>query len=193
MEVTCAILSGGRSRRMGHDKATARVGGKTLVKHVYDVARRVFREIIVVSSLHRAFEGVEAAVVEDVLPWPGSLTGIVSALIHGGTPYVFVLGCDLPFVTEEAIRYTLGESRGEDITIPRTEGGFEPMHAIYGRSCISPMLTAIERREMKVSAIFPLLSVRVLLPNPVFFNRGMSVFTNVNTEEALKHAERLLL
>jgi len=177
---------------MGHDKATALVGGKTLVKHVYDVAKKVFSDIIVVSSLHRAFEGVEATVVEDVLPLPGSLTGIVSALIHGGTPYVFVLGCDLPFVTEEAIRYTLNASRGEDIVIPRTEGGFEPMHALYSRSCISPMLTAIERGEMKVSAILPLLSVRVLPPNPVFFNRGISVFTNLNTEEALRHAERLL-
>jgi len=178
---------------MGRDKASTKVAGKALVKHVYDVARKVFGELIVVSSLHRSFEGVEAAVVGDVLPVRGPLTGIASALIHAGRPYVFVLGCDMPFIAEGAIRYVLAESRGEDIIIPRTEGGFEPLHALYSRSCISPMLTAIERGEMKINAIFPLLSVRVLPPNPVFFNRGTSVFTNVNTEEALKDAERLLL
>jgi molybdopterin-guanine dinucleotide biosynthesis protein A len=82
MEVTCAILSGGMSRRIGRDKATLQIGGETLIRHVYHVAKRVFSRIIVVSSHHEDFHEVDAPIVADILPLHGSLTGIVSALIH---------------------------------------------------------------------------------------------------------------
>jgi molybdopterin-guanine dinucleotide biosynthesis protein A len=81
---------------------------------------------------------------------------------------------------------------GEDIIIPQTEGGLEPMHALYRRSCISPLLSALGRGHMKVTRLLALMSVRVLPPDPVFFNRGVSVFTNINTEEDLRRAERLI-
>jgi molybdopterin-guanine dinucleotide biosynthesis protein A len=187
---------------MGRDKATALLGGKPLIAHVYEAARKVFTDIMVVSSLHTAFGGIEARVVKDILPLPGSLTGIVSALLASDTDYVFVLGCDMPFITTEAMRYVVEAAAGEDIIIPQTEGGLEPMHALYRRSCISPMLTALGRgsmkiaglvrRRMKIADVFAMVQVLVLPPDPVFFNRGISVFTNINTEEDLRRAERLI-
>ncbi len=187
---------------MGRDKAMALLDGKPLIAHVYDVAKRVFPDIMVVSSLYTAVDGIKARVIKDILPLPGSLTGIVSALIASDTDYVFVLGCDMPFVSAEAMRYVVEAAAGEDIIIPQTEGGLEPMHALYRRSCISPMLTALGRGHMKIAGlmrgrmeiadIFAMLQVLVLPPDPVFFNRGISVFMNVNTEEDLQRAERLI-
>jgi molybdenum cofactor guanylyltransferase len=192
MEVTCAILAGGRSRRMGRDKAMIQVGETTLLEHTYEIARRVFQDIVVVSSLHNALPGVNARIVRDVLPVSGSLTGIVSALLAVETPYVFVLGCDMPFLSEKAIRYVMNENRGESIVIPRTEAGFEPMHAMYHRCCISAMLTAISCNHMKIGALLPYFSTRLVLTNPSFFNEGASVFMNVNTREDLRRAEEAL-
>jgi len=187
---------------MGRDKATVLLDGKPLIAHVLDAAKRVFTDIMVVSSLPTAVDGMKARVVKDILPLPGALTGIVSALLAADTDYVFVLGCDMPFVTAEAMRYVVEAAAGEDIIIPQTEGGLEPMHALYRRSCISPMLTALGRGHMKIAGlvsgrmkiadIFAMVSVRVLPPDPVFFNRGVSVFMNVNTEEDLRRAERLI-
>jgi molybdopterin-guanine dinucleotide biosynthesis protein A len=177
---------------MGRDKATVLLDGKPLIAHVFDVAKRVFTDIMVVSSLHTAVDGIKARVVKDILPLPGSLTGIVSALIASDTDYVFVLGGDMPFITAEAMRYVVEAAAGEDIIIPRTEGGLEPMHALYRRSCISPMLAALGRGHMKITGLLALLQVKVLPPDPVFFNRGVSVFMNINTEEDLRRAERLI-
>ena len=177
---------------MGRDKATVLLDGKPLIAHVFDVAKRVFTDIMVVSSLHTAVDGIKARVVKDILPLPGSLTGIVSALIASDTDYVFVLGGDMPFITAEAMRYVVEAAAGEDIIIPQTEGGLEPMHALYRRSCISPMLAALGRGHMKITGLLALLQVLVLPPDPVFFNRGVSVFMNINTEEDLRRAERLI-
>jgi len=177
---------------MGRDKATIQVGSTTLIRHAYDMAYGAFVDIMVVSSVHRAIEGIEARIVRDVLPISGSLTGIVSALVAADTPYVFVLGCDMPFLTRAAICYTLSQVEGEQIVVPRTEAGFEPLHAVYHRSCLSTMLSAIERGHMKVARLFPFFSVKALPSNPLFFNEGVSVFTNVNTGEELSRAERVL-
>jgi molybdopterin-guanine dinucleotide biosynthesis protein A len=187
---------------MGRDKATMLLDGKPLIAHVFDAAKNVFADIMVVSSLHTVFDGVKAPVIKDVLPVSGALTGIVSALIASDTEYVFVLGCDMPFVTAEAMRYVVDAAAGEDIIMPRTEAGLEPMHALYHRSCISPMLTAIGRGSMKIAGlvrgrmkiadVFAMVQVKVLSPDPVFFNRGVSVFTNINTEEDLLRAEGLV-
>ena len=187
---------------MGRDKAMALLDGKPLIAHVFDEAKKVFSEIMVVSSLHPVVAGMDARVVEDILPVPGSLTGIVSALIASDTDYVFVLGCDMPFVTEEAMRHVIGAEAGEDVIIPQTEDGLEPMHALYRRSCISPMLSALGRGHMKIAGlvrgtmkiadVFAMVSVKVLPPDPVFFNRGLPVFTNINTEEDLRRAESFI-
>jgi molybdopterin-guanine dinucleotide biosynthesis protein A len=192
MQVACAILSGGKSSRMGRDKATMQVRDRTLIERTYEVARRIFDHIIIVSSVHDKIPGIEARVVKDALPVPGSLTGIVSGLIHSDLPYVFVLGCDMPFLTEESIRYVLGQNHGEHIIIPKTEAGFEPLHAIYNRCCISSMLSAVERGHMKVTRLLPFFSVRTVAPNPFFFNKGIPVFMNVNTREDLRLAEEAL-
>ena len=167
---------------MGRDKAMALLDGKPLIAHVYDVAKRVFPDIMVVSSLYTAVDGIKARVIKDILPLPGSLTGIVSALIASDTDYVFVLGCDMPFVSAEAMRYVVEAAAGEDIIIPQTEGGLEPMHALYRRSCISPMLTALGRGHMKIAGlmrgrmeiadIFAMLQVLVLPPDPCFSTGG---------------------
>lgn len=177
---------------MGRDKAMIQVGDTTLLHHTYDIARRIFPEIMIVSSFHDEIPGIDVRIVKDIVPVSGSLTGVVSALLAAETPYVFVLSCDMPFLREEAIRHVLRENHGEHVVIPQTEAGLEPMHAMYHRCCISTMLTAIGRDHMKISRLLPFFSVRIVPSNPLFFNEGMSVFMNVNTTEDLRRAEQAL-
>lgn len=187
-DVISAILAGGKSTRMGRDKATLILDSEPLIQRVYGVAREVFDNTIVVSNNIKALPGMNIPIIEDVVALQSPLAGIVSALIHTGADYVFALACDMPFLSGEAIKYMLDNINGEDIIIPKTEKGYEPFHAIYGRSCISYMLTCIERRRYRVTDIFPYLSVKAVKEAPLFFCNGISVFTNINTEEELKKA-----
>ena len=192
MEVTCAILAGGKSKRMGRDKALIPVGDRALLSRVYAVAEEVFSDILVLSNLHTHLDKVRGPIVKDVIPRQGPMIGIVSALLYARTTYVFVLACDMPFLRKDAIEYVLTAAHGEDIVIPKTEKGFEPLHALYNRSCISPLLSAIERGRMKIPDIFPLLSVKVVEGKEVFASQGLSIFTNINTEEDLSRAQSLI-
>ena len=191
MDVTCAILAGGKSSRMGRDKATLEVCNKPLIQQVYEKARHVFRKILIVSSQHEQLNGIEAPIVKDIFPFRSSIVGIASALLSANTPYVFVLACDMPFVTAQSIEHVLKEVHGEDIVIPRTRYGFEALHAVYNRSCLSIMLTHIGLQRLKVTDIFPFFSVREVGEHPAFLNKEISVFTNINVEEDLSLVQRL--
>ena len=185
MDFTCAILAGGRSKRMGRDKATLQVGEKALVKHVCDEAKRVFKEIIIISNHHRCLNGIDVPILKDIIPIQSPIVGIVSALLYASSPYVFVLACDMPFVSEKSMRYMISEARGEDLILPKTKGGYEPLYAIYGKSCIPSLFKLIEHNKLKVTEVFPFLSMRVLDENPNFMNNGYPVFMNINTVDDL--------
>ncbi len=177
---------------MGRDKATMTFKGKPLVAHMYDILRELFPKILIISSYHSRIEGVEAPVLQDIVPRRGSMVGIASALLYATTDYVFVVGCDMPFIRKETISYMIEQTRTEDIVVPWTEAGYEPLHALYNRSCLPHMLRAIDFDRMKVSDLFRFLSVKVITDAALFFNKGVSTFTNINTEEDLSVAERLI-
>lgn len=186
MSVSCAILAGGQSKRMGRDKATMSVGDMRLVEHVYTKVRPIFDEIFMISSNHDSIAGVDAPVFKDVLPHRSPLVGIISALLYSRTPYVFVVACDMPFLDQDLIRSMIGAIRGEDIIIPKTPVGYEALHAIYGRSCLSPMLRLIDSGRFRVRDIFPYVNMQP-------FGVGtISFFTNVNTEEDLERVRKRL-
>ena len=191
MDIACAILAGGMSKRMGGDKALLMLGGRPLINHVYDKARRVFNDIIIISSRHQHFEGIDAPVMPDILPMKGSLVGVVSALIYHSAPYVCVLACDMPNLSERALKYMAGEAHGEDVIIPRTVHGYEALHAIYNRSCISRFLSSAGRNHLKITRVFPYFSVRELTDEAAFMQRGRYVFANINTKEDLLAASEL--
>ena len=190
MDISCAILAGGTSRRMGRDKTTVTLFGRSLIQHVYEKAARVFDNIIILSRHHGHFEGIDAPVLPDVLPQRGAMVGIASALLYASTPYVFILACDMPNLNEKTLAYMAGEVHGEDVVIPHTHFGYEALHAIYNRSSLSYFLTSIERQRFMITDVLPYLSVRELGEHPLFVQKGQSVFANINREEELSAASQ---
>jgi molybdenum cofactor guanylyltransferase len=206
MNITCAILAGGKSTRMGQDKATLKIGDRYLINFVYDIVKEVFDRVIILSRFHDTIEGINAPVLKDALPYGGSMTGIASALLYSETPYIFVVGCDMPFLSTEAFKFMMSEATGEDIIIPKTQyivnetnsngtvvrkarWGFEALHAIYNRSCMVHFFRLIEQNRFKIAEILPFVSIKVLESQPCFFRNGNSVFTNINTINDLSMVE----
>ncbi len=114
---------------MGKDKATIEVCNKPLIQQVYEKARLIFKKILIVSSIHEHFPGIDTPIVKDIFPLRSSMVGIASALLSADTPYVFALACDMPFVTVQSLEHVLKEVRGEDIGTPHTQYGWEALHA----------------------------------------------------------------
>src|SRR4030043_189952 len=96
--MTGIILSGGRSTRMGKNKAFLRVGGEHLIDRTVRLFRAVFREVIIVTASPLDYLDQETVIVTDILPERGALGGIYTGLFYAAHQQAFVAACDTPFL-----------------------------------------------------------------------------------------------
>src|SRR5579864_1358477 len=127
------ILAGGKSTRMGTDKAFLEFEGRTLLARVLEVARSVTPEVHIVgdASKFSAF----APVVEDVFSGCGPLGGIHAALRSSTTDCNLALAVDLPFVSWTFLRYLMNRAHSapDAIAVVPRAGGWQPLCAMYRR------------------------------------------------------------
>lgn len=124
-----AILAGGKSSRMGREKALLRYENQPLIARVADVLRPLFSQIVVVSSKPEVASAANLPAIADRFPDAGPLGGIHAALAHFEAP-VFVVGCDMPFIEADFIEKMREQFDGKPLA-PRHPNGAEPLHAIY--------------------------------------------------------------
>ncbi len=175
---------------MGRDKATAQFQGHTLIGTVFDSVKEVFDDVIIVSSMHGSLDGIDAPVIEDILPVQTPMIGIATALLNVNKPRVFVVACDMPFLTRDAIKRLVDAPGDADIVIPMIGEYFEPLHAVYNRSCLAHFLRLIGLNKLKISGVFPYVTMNVIRDDPCFRNPGGDlVFLNINTAEDLQRVD----
>lgn len=179
-DVTGVILAGGRSSRMGRDKARLLVEGISLFERVLGAMRPLFPRLLI-SGDRPDLARPEAPCLPDL--YPGSpLGGIYTALSAAETEWIFVSPCDLPH-PDPALMGRLLECRdGVDAVVPRTSAGFEPLFALYHKRCLEPMRRMLVRGEYRVFDFYDKVRVRFLLPEdlPPGWEKGLR---NVNTPE----------
>jgi molybdenum cofactor guanylyltransferase len=192
--LAAAILTGGRARRLGGaDKSALRVGGRAILARQLDVLRTVTPHVFVVGRAPLDLPaGID--VVPDRLPGAGALGGIYTAILASPHERTFVVGCDMPFVSESLVRRLAAENA--DIVIPRTARGYEPLCAIYTRACAGKIRERIEHGELQASDLPGGLHVVELGPDVLAaLDPGGWMLTNVNTpedhERARSQADRI--
>jgi molybdopterin-guanine dinucleotide biosynthesis protein A len=187
-DVTAFILTGGKSERMGNDKAFLRLpSGSTLLENALAVASAVAGEVGIVGPKQRY--GIYAwagEIVEDVFPGRGPLGGIHAALSVTQTEWNIFLAIDLPKVNADLLRWMLQKARegGKQVTVASVSGGLHPLCGIYRRSFKDRAEQALQQDHNKVDASFDPNSLRILTEDEVRA-AGFSpeLFLNVNTPE----------
>lgn len=191
-EISVVVLAGGRSSRMGKDKALLPLGGRTLLEHVLDRVKPLTEDVVVVTRDPRRFQDLPARVVGDEPGPRGALTGLYSGLRATRNDLALAVACDMPFLNLRLIRYMALLAPGHDVVIPRVRGFLEPLHAFYRKSCLGPIREVLDRGEQKVIAFFPQVRVRVVEGwNLEVFDPAYRSFINVNTPEDWETVQRL--
>ncbi|MCG2741687.1 MAG: molybdenum cofactor guanylyltransferase [Syntrophaceae bacterium] len=182
-DITGVILVGGKSRRMGRDKAFLQIAGKTLFERVLEIFRESFNRLLLVGDRAERFAGYGLPVLPDI--YPGSaLGGLYTALYHAETEYIFVSSCDLPFPNREILRYLCSLRDGFDAVVPKTAHGFEPLFALYAKSCLGPMRELLESGNFCAYGYYSQVRVRYVKGEELaLLDRDGRSFVNVNTPE----------
>lgn len=188
MSVSAAIMAGGKSLRMGQDKAWIELDGEPLIKRVADVLAEVADEVIVVANDPK-YESLGLRVVPDHWPQGGALGGIATGVGAATHDTVLVAACDMPFLSADVWRVLLGHAGEADVVIPRIGGEYETLHALYTKACAPHMVRAIAENRLRVIAFFEAVKVLAIEEAELrAVDPTLRAFTNVNTPEELATA-----
>lgn len=177
---TVAILAGGKSSRMGRDKALLDCGGTTFLERIATTAVRAGFDVLVVGRdrpLEWSVVG-EVRFLLDRQPGMGAIGGLFTVLSCSNRPVVLV-GCDMPNVTPEALRWLAGHEGGREAIVPSSERGKEPLFAVYHPAILPKLRTAIERGERSMQR----LVARLDHESPSLPESLLPAVFNVNTRE----------
>lgn len=191
-DVTAFVLAGGKSSRMGSDKAFLRIGDETLLANAMKVAGVVAKEVRIVGDTAKfaAF----GQVLEDVYRDRGPLGGIHGALSSSMTQLNLMLAVDLPFVIAKFLEYLLLRAResGAMVTLPRADGGLQPLCGVYRRGFADVAERSLRDGKNKIDPLFKRVETCVIAEDELL-RAGFSVemFRNLNTPEEFERARSL--
>jgi molybdenum cofactor guanylyltransferase len=173
------VLVGGASSRMGRDKASLPLHGKTLVEHVASAVAEAAGSVTLVGAPER-YRSLGLPILPDSHPGAGPLAGIHTALSASKADWNLIVACDMPAISGPFLKSLLAaaESSSADCLIPSGPSGLpEPLCAVYHRSCQAAIQAALDRNVRKVTD--GLAGLRTATPSV----SQSYWFRNVNTPE----------
>ncbi|MDD2500058.1 MAG: molybdenum cofactor guanylyltransferase [Geobacter sp.] len=182
-DITGVILVGGKSRRMGLDKAFLVVDGVPIIERLLSSLQGCFKHLLLVGDQPERFGPYNIPVVPDIYPG-SSLGGLYTGLHAAKTDRIFVASCDIPFPNPELIRLICAEAEGYDAVVPATENGLEPLFALYGKSCLAAMQAALEAEQYRITEVLQQLQTRTIGPELLArIDLGGRSLLNLNTPD----------
>lgn len=190
-DVTIAVMAGGKSSRMGVDKAFVPFRGRPMIEVVLEKLAGLGRETLLITNKPHEFAHLELPMFTDVIPDCGPLGGIYTAVHHAAHPHTLVVACDMPWLNRELLAYMLSLRKEADIIVPRWTQFPEPLHAIYNKACLPPIKAQLEAGRFKIIRFYNQVRVRFIdKPEIETWDGDGRSFANINTPQDLEDAQK---
>jgi molybdenum cofactor guanylyltransferase len=190
-QLTGFVLSGGKSTRMGRDKAVISLQGRTLLETALAAARDVAEEVFIIGPPE--IYGEYAPAIPDIFTGCGPLGGIHAALSHTKTAFNLIVGVDTPFLSAKLFAYLAEKALAAQtvVTAPMINAYPQPLCAVYSPAFLPIAARALQAGQYKIVPLFPdpgsLLVPQAELERFAF---TAEMFENLNTPEDLERASR---
>jgi molybdenum cofactor guanylyltransferase len=204
---SAAILAGGRATRFaGRDKSALIVEGRTILDRQLSELSLITDDVLIVGTnaaravhpstspacpdpVERQARDTDFATgriaprrIHDIVPGCGPLGGLHAALTAARGDALFVIACDMPFVTAAFADYLLSLAGDAEIVVPQTERGYHPLCAVYTRACLASVAARLADRRLRLAELVADRRARVVSAEDVAqFGRPSRLLANVNT------------
>jgi molybdopterin-guanine dinucleotide biosynthesis protein A len=188
-QLTGFVLAGGKSTRMGQDKAAVTLNGRTLLEHALAALREVCQTVAILGK--RELYGALAPVYEDIIPDCGPLSGIHAALTNSQTRFNLVIAVDTPFIAPKFLSYVAERAIASDaiVTTPEINGYTQPLCSVYTPGFLPAAETALHSGIYKIVPLFTKVKTLVLREDELRqFAFAPDMFENLNTPDDLARA-----
>jgi molybdenum cofactor guanylyltransferase len=190
--IAAFILAGGKSTRMGIDKAFVPLHGRTLLERALETAHSVTPNVHIVGD--RTKFAPFGPVIEDIFPGCGPLGGIHAALRTSRFDVNLILAVDVPFASPTLLKYLVRkaiQSPALLITVPSMGQGLQPLCAVYRREFAERAENALGSGRYKIDALFDPSQTQMITEEELSAaGFSSNAFRNLNTPEELEEATR---
>jgi len=185
---TLIILAGGEAKRMGFPKHQLIVDGMRVLDELQNRLAHLFVETIVAGrDVANPPPGVRVA--KDRFAVRSPLVGIHAGLTASLTNLTFVVACDMPYVEPSLVEYLLSRSESVNAVVPIVRSYYEPLCAVYRRTCLEPIERLIGEGMLKVSELYRLVRVQEISEKQLRqHDSELQSFVNLNTSITTKEA-----
>jgi molybdenum cofactor guanylyltransferase len=193
MKAGAIILSGGKSSRMGKNKALLPFNDKTNIERIRDELQSLFDDIILVTNDPESYEFLNLKSVSDEFPGKGPLAGIHAGLIASDYEENIVVACDMPFVSAELASTLVQNLKHNDAIIPVIGGKQHPLFAAYQKRIVPEIESCLKEDRLRVIHLLDKLNVRYLEENDLHaYSDGSleEIFFNMNVPEEYEEAKQ---
>ena len=189
--VTGFVLAGGKSSRMGANKALLSLDGATLLQRTQQLLQSVCQRVFILGQ--KELYGSFGECVEDVYPECGPLGGIHAALLNSSTQFNLITAVDTPFLTAELLDYLVDQATQSQavVTTPRLGGFDQPLCSVYSREFLTIAEASLKSGTYKIVPLFPRQRTLVIREAELAeFGVTPEIFDNLNTPEDMERARR---
>ena len=186
--VTGVILAGGKSRRMGANKALMQLGEDSLIGHIIRRMRLVTDELLLITNSPTEYAHLDLPMYADIIPNTGALGGIYTGLTSASYDAVICVACDSPFLEPKLLTYLVSVLGEYDAVMPYTSNHndtqiiLQTLCGVYSKRCLPIIASMLQASELRVHALQEWAHVQSVSPEvwQKFDPEGMSFF-NINT------------
>jgi len=162
-DCTGVLVAGGRARRLGGAaKGFLRVQGVPIATRTLGLLRRLFDEVLVVANDPGPWAALGAPVVPDAIPGKGAPGGLHAALLSARTGWIFAAACDMPFLSEDAIRHLASRRDGAAAVLVEWDNGLEGLHAFWSREALPVVDRMLREGNPSMRAIAVAVGARIV-------------------------------
>ncbi|HWY51371.1 MAG TPA: molybdenum cofactor guanylyltransferase [Chthoniobacterales bacterium] len=186
MKISAVLVAGGKSRRMGQDKATILFRDAPLWQNQLQILRKLSpKEIFVSAPSQPAWRPSDVTFVPDDQPSRGPLSGIAAALSRITTNHLVALAIDMPFMTESYLRSLCERIEPGRGIVPLIENRAEPLAAIYPREAQDDVVAALSGSDFSLQSLICQLIAADKLVAVEVSTEERALFRNLNEPQDL--------
>jgi len=186
---TAVILTGGESKRMGADKASVVLSGESLLEHVLAQLEPLFSDMLI--SVREKRSDIAYPQIVDGSKQRGPMVGIKSALEVVKTDWVFVIACDMPFISTGLIQHLAGLRSPHDAVVPFAFDRPQPLFGFYNKTCLPLMEARMKQGQRSMIRLLDDLDTFLLSEQQVkAMDPELKSLLSLDTMEDVKEVER---
>lgn len=196
---TTIILAGGKSSRMGENKAFMEIAGVRVIDRLVNTFSPISEEVIMIVNQpenYLSLHGVKKLVDIETFRGNGPLAGIYTGLLAAKTDYCFVVACDMPFASGVLSQWLIEECEwgDKDAAIPRHNGRIHPLFGAYHTRISQQICNNLTAGERKMETLINSIHARIVetSDSPAHFQANWdNVLWNMNTRSDFERAQQL--